>query len=120
MKARGAGRIRRYLHLGTGNYNRLYGAPVYLTLDLFTANDEIGTDVSDLFNSLTGYSHKTDFRRLLIAPKTMRAGLASLIERETALGSRGHLIFKANALEDKEIIQLLYQGFAGGRQEQLI
>jgi polyphosphate kinase len=111
--------IRRYLHLGTGNYNP-FTARLYTDVSLFTANDEIGTDVSDLFNSLTGYSHKADYRRLLVAPKTMRVGLASLIEREIALGSRGHLIFKANALECKEIIRLLYQASQAGVKVDLI
>ena len=96
--------IRRYLHLGTGNYNPAT-ARLYTDISLFTANEEIGSDASDLFNQLTGYSHKADFRRLLVAPLTMRSRLADLIRRETALGNRGHLIFKTNALEDKETIR---------------
>ncbi len=63
--------IRRYVHLGTGNYNPAT-ARLYTDVSLFTANEEIGTDASDLFNQLTGYSHKADFRRLLVAPLTMR------------------------------------------------
>jgi polyphosphate kinase len=111
--------IRRYLHLGTGNYNPAT-ARLYTDLSLFTANEEIGSDASDLFNQLTGYSHKADFRRLLVAPLTMRGRLADLIRRETALGARGHLIFKTNALEDKETIKLLYEASRAGVKVELI
>jgi polyphosphate kinase len=111
--------IRRYVHLGTGNYNPAT-ARLYTDLSLFTANEEIGSDASDLFNQLTGYSHKADFRCLLVAPLTMRARLADLIRRETALGERGHLIFKTNALEDKETIKLLYEASRAGVKVELI
>jgi polyphosphate kinase len=111
--------IRRYVHLGTGNYNPAT-ARLYTDLSLFTADAEIGADATDLFNYLTGYSHKSDFRRLLVAPVTMRCALADLIRRETALGERGHLIFKTNALEDKEIIKLLYQASRAGVRVELI
>ena len=111
--------IRRYVHLGTGNYNPAT-ARLYTDLSLFTANEEIGSDASDLFNQLTGYSHKADFRRLLVAPLILRARLADLIRRETALGNRGHLIFKTNALEDKETIKLLYEASRAGVKVELI
>lgn len=111
--------IRRYVHLGTGNYNPAT-ARLYTDLSLFTANEEIGTDASDLFNQLTGYSHKADFRRLLVAPQTMRNKLEELIRRETELGERGRLIFKTNALEDKETIQLLYEASRAGVKIDLI
>ena len=111
--------IRRYVHLGTGNYNPAT-ARLYTDISLFTANEEIGSDASDLFNQLTGYSHKADFRRLLVAPLTMRKRLADLIRRETALGERGHLIFKTNALEDKETIKLLYEASRAGVKVELI
>jgi polyphosphate kinase len=111
--------IRRYVHLGTGNYNPATGR-LYTDLSLFTANEEIGTDASDLFNQLTGYSHKADFRRLLVAPLTMRTRLKELIRREIALGPRGRLIFKTNALEDRDMIQLLYQASQAGVKIDLI
>jgi polyphosphate kinase len=111
--------IRRYVHLGTGNYNPAT-ARLYTDLSLFTANEEIGSDASDLFNQLTGYSHKADFRRLLVAPLTMRKKLAELIRREIRLGERGHLIFKTNALEDKETIKLLYEASRAGVKVELI
>jgi polyphosphate kinase len=111
--------IRRYVHLGTGNYNPATGR-LYTDLSLFTANEEIGMDASDLFNQLTGYSHKADFRRLLVAPLTMRTRLKELIRREIALGPRGRLIFKPNALEDRDIIQLLYEASQAGVRIDLI
>jgi polyphosphate kinase len=111
--------IRRYVHLGTGNYNPAT-ARLYTDVSLFTTNEEIGADASDLFNSLTGYSHKADFRRLLVAPMTMRGKLAELIQRETALGAKGRLIFKTNALEDKETIRLLYEASRAGVKIDLI
>jgi polyphosphate kinase len=111
--------IRRYVHLGSGNYNPATGR-LYTDLSLFTANEEIGTDASDLFNQLTGYSHKADFRRLLVAPLTMRKRLKELIRREIALGPRGRLIFKTNALEDRDMIELLYEASQAGVKIDLI
>jgi polyphosphate kinase len=111
--------IRRYVHLGTGNYNPTT-ARLYTDLSLFTADAHIGEDATDLFNYLTGYSHKSDFHRLLVAPVTLRRKFAELIKRETALGSRGLLIFKMNALEDKEMIRLLYEASRSGVKVELI
>jgi polyphosphate kinase len=111
--------IRRYVHLGTGNYNPTT-ARLYTDISLFTADPDIGADATDLFNYLTGYSHKSDFRRLLVAPVTMRKRIAELIQRETALGERGHLILKMNALEDKGMIRLLYQASRAGVKVDLI
>jgi polyphosphate kinase len=111
--------IRRYVHLGTGNYNPST-ARIYTDLSLFTADPDIGADATDLFNYLTGYSHKSDFRRLLVAPVTMRSAFSELIRRETALGNRGHLIFKMNALEDKGMIRLLYEASRAGVKVELI
>jgi polyphosphate kinase len=114
--------IRRYVHLGTGNYNP-GTARLYTDLSLFTANEVIGADVSNLFNYLTGYSAKTDFRKLLIAPTVMRPGMASLIRREIEWqksGQRGHLILKMNALEDAEMIRLLYEASQAGVQVDIL
>ena len=111
--------IRRYVHLGTGNYNPMT-ARLYTDLSLFTADPDIGADATDLFNYLTGYSHKSDFRKLLVAPVTLRKKMADLIRREIAFGSRGRLIFKMNALEDKEMIRLLYEASRAGVQVDLI
>jgi len=111
--------IRRYLHLGTGNYNPVT-ARLYTDFSMFTTDADIGADATDLFNYLTGYSHKADFRKLLVAPLTMRRRMADLIRRETALGPRGHLIFKMNALEDKAMIRLLYEASRAGVKIDLI
>ncbi len=111
--------IRRYLHLGTGNYN-VTTARLYTDLSFFTCNDDLGADATDLFNSLTGYSKKADYRKLLVAPVTMRDRIAALIRREIGHGANGHLIFKMNALEDKQMIQLLYEASRAGVKVDLI
>ena len=114
--------IRRYVHLGTGNYNPST-ARLYTDLGLFTCNEEIGADVSDLFNHLTGYSAKTSYRKLLVAPNSLRTGLERLIRREIERHQEhgdGHLIFKMNALEDAGMIHLLYEASQAGVQIDLI
>ena len=114
--------ISRYLHLGTGNYNPLT-ARVYTDLGLFTCNEEIGEDISDLFNHLTGYSAKKSYRKLLVAPHSIRSGLERLVhaemERHREHGD-GHLIFKMNALEDAGMVRLLYEASRAGVQIDLI
>ncbi len=115
-------RIRRYVHLSTGNYNALT-AHQYTDLGLFTCDDAIGADASDIFNYLTGYSGTRVFRRFLVAPINLRSGLESLIRREIdqqRCGKQGHLIFKINSLVDKPIIQLLYQASQQGVRIDLI
>jgi polyphosphate kinase len=114
--------IRRYVHLGTGNYNPLT-ARIYTDLSLFTCDDQTGADASDLFNYLTGYSAKNEYDKLLVAPITMRQRLEDLILRELELvrqGQKGHLILKMNALEDPEMIKLLYRASQGGVQVDLL
>ncbi|MBX9721653.1 MAG: polyphosphate kinase 1, partial [Candidatus Obscuribacterales bacterium] len=114
--------IRRYVHLGTGNYNP-FTAHLYTDIGLFTCDEEIGADATDLFNYLTGYSAKTDYRKLAIAPIGLRQRIEALIKREIRHqqhGERGHLIFKMNALVDQEIIQLLYEASRAGVQVDLL
>ncbi len=108
--------IRRYVHLGTGNYNPVT-AHLYTDIGLLTCDDEIGSDVTDLFNYLTGYSAKRDYRKLLVAPINLRERLVALIKREIEHqrnGEQGHLIFKFNALVDDQIIKLLYEASQAG------
>jgi len=108
--------IRRYVHLSTGNYNPAT-ARVYTDLSLFTADEDIGWDASDIFNYLTGYSGKDNYRKLLVAPLTMRARLEQLILREVEhqrAGKGGRLIFKTNALVDGPLISLLYKASQAG------
>ena len=99
-------------------------ARLYTDLGLFTCDEQIGADATDLFNYLTGYSAKTDFRKLLVAPVNLRHRLEALIRREIEHAERGgrrHLIFKMNALEDPEMIRLLYEASqAGVRMELLV
>lgn len=103
--------VRRYLHLGTGNYNPAT-ARLYTDLGLLTTDEEIGADASDLFNYLTGYSAKQEYRKLLVAPINLRQRLEAMIEREIENHRReggGRIIFKMNALVDCSIIKLLYR-----------
>ncbi|MBX9572972.1 MAG: polyphosphate kinase 1 [Candidatus Obscuribacterales bacterium] len=114
--------IKRYVHLGTGNYNPVT-AHFYTDTGLFTCDEEIGADVTDLFNYLTGYSAKTDYRKLAVAPINLRQRIEALIKREIRHqqhGERGHLIFKMNALVDQEMIELLYEASRAGVQVDLL
>src|SRR5216683_274180 len=106
----------RYVHLGTGNYNATT-ARVYEDLCLFTCSPEIGADASDLFNSLTGYSRQSSYRKLLVAPVSLRQGIVERIEREIRVQEEhghGRLIFKVNALVDPEMIRMLYRASQAG------
>jgi polyphosphate kinase len=97
------GGIRRYCHVGTGNYNR-DTARVYEDLGLLSADAALGADVGELFNSLTGYSHQAKYRKLLVAPGTMRPALLKLIRREAERGEAGRIVIKVNNLVDPEMI----------------
>ena len=114
--------LRRYVHLGTGNYNATT-ARIYTDLGLLTCNPELGADVSDLFNFLTGYSRQTHYRKLLVAPVELRPGIVRLIEREmahAASGRPGHIIIKVNACVDPQLIDLLYAASQAGVEIDLI
>ena len=113
---REGGRIRRYLHLGTGNYN-VWTATQYTDLDLFTADSLMGEDASELFNFLTGYALKETYESFLVAPNTIRPGFEALIRREiehAKAGRGGHMIFKANSLVDTKMARLLYEASSAG------
>ena len=114
--------IRRYIHLGTGNYNHIT-AKLYEDTGMFTCDEDIGADATDLFNYLTGYSSQRDFRKLLVAPQSLRRIFKELIEREIehqGAGKPAHLIFKINALVDKPFIKLLYKASQAGVKIDLI
>ena len=114
--------IRRYAHIGSGNYNS-QTARVYTDLGLFTAKPEVGADLTDLFNSLTGFSRQNSFRNLLVAPRNMRARFTEMIDREAEharRGKRARIIAKMNALVDAEIIQHLYDASRAGVDIDLI
>lgn len=116
------GGIKRYLHLGTGNYNAVT-ARIYTDFSLMTSDSDLGADATDLFNYLTGYSRQTRFRKMLVAPINLRQRMAQMIARETehALNGRpARLIFKMNALVDPEMINALYSASQAGVQIDLI
>lgn len=114
--------IRRYVHLGTGNYNPVT-ARGYTDMGLFTCGPEFGADVSELFNYLTGYSKQTKYRKLLVAPISLRSGLLALIEREIKKHKEqggGRLIFKMNHLVDPALIEALYRASESGVKVDLL
>jgi polyphosphate kinase len=114
--------IRRYVHLGTGNYNALT-ARIYTDFGFFTCEERIADDATHFFNAMTGYSRKNEPQELLVAPVNLRQRLEGLILREIALqekGEPGHLIFKMNALEDPQMIRLLYRASQAGVKVDLL
>lgn len=114
--------IRRYCHIGTGNYNPKT-ARLYEDVGLLTAAPEIGADLTDLFNSLTGYSRKAEYRNLLVAPYGVRAGIIARIEGEIEAARRGEsarIRMKANAIVDEQIIDALYRASQAGVPVQIV
>ena len=114
--------LRRYLHIGTGNYNPKT-AKVYTDIGILTCSPDYGADATDLFNYLTGFSRQASYRKFLVAPLTLRSGIEALIEREMNLSSPekpGRIIAKMNALVDPRIIQALYRASQKGVQIDLI
>ena len=113
---READSLRRYVHIGTGNYNPAT-ARIYTDLGLFTSNEQIGADATDLFNYLTGFSRQTEYRRLLVAPVNLRERMIALIEREISNHKEGRaarIIAKINSLTDTKIIRELYKASQAG------
>ena len=114
--------LRRYVHLGTGNYNAAT-ARLYADIGLFTCNEQIAEDASRLFNRLTGYAPDTRYSRLLVAPEYLQGALIGLIDNEIEVARRGgdaRLIFKMNQLEEDEMIRKLYQASQAGVRIDLI
>jgi polyphosphate kinase len=108
--------IRRYCHVGTGNYNPKT-ARIYEDLGLLTADPEIGADLTDLFNVLTGYSRQTEYRNLLVAPHSVRSGIVRRIEAEIShqqAGLGGSIQLKMNSIVDEEVIDALYRASRAG------
>ena len=121
VRQEGAG-IRRYVHLSTGNYNYVTST-AYEDIGLFTCDEAIAEDATELFNFLTGYSSKRGYRKLWIAPINLRQQLEDHIHREiehAAKGNPARLIFKVNSLVDPKIIQLLYQASQAGVRVDLL
>ena len=114
--------IRRYCHIGTGNYNSKT-ARLYEDVGLLTADPDIGADLTDLFNSLTGYSRKDSYRNLLVAPRGVRKGIIERIEREIAAkqdGAEAGIRIKANALVDEQVIDALYRASQAGVRVEVV
>jgi polyphosphate kinase len=116
------GKIHRYVHIGTGNYNSKT-AKLYTDLGLLSCREELGADLTDLFNYLTGFSKQKSFRKLLVAPVTLRDRMVALIQREIEhcqAGHEGRIIAKMNALIDPGIIKALYEASQAGVQIDLM
>ncbi len=115
-------KIRRYVHIGTGNYNPKT-ARLYTDLGLFSCREDLGADLTDLFNYLTGYSHQSSFRKLLVAPITLRQRMLEMIEREIEhcnQGGSGRIVAKMNSLVDQPVMQSLYRASQAGVKIDLI
>ncbi len=111
--------IRRYCHIGTGNYNPKT-ARLYEDVGLLTADPAVGSDLTQLFNLLTGFARDPEFSKLLISPTTIRPGIAELIANEAALGAEGHIVLKMNSLVDAALIDSLYAASQAGTRVDLI
>lgn len=116
------GHIRRYVHVGTGNYNHRT-ARLYTDVGLLSCRDDLGADLTDLFNYLTGYSRQYTYRKLLVAPVNLRDRMTAMIQREAENARNGHparIVAKMNALVDDRIIAALYKASQAGVQIDLI
>jgi polyphosphate kinase len=114
--------VRRYVHVGTGNYNPKT-ARIYEDLGLLTTESQLGADVTHLFNYLTGYSRKRHYKSLIVSPHSTRARVVDMIERETEISSPdspGRIILKMNSLVDEVVIDALYRASQGGVDVDLI
>jgi polyphosphate kinase len=111
--------LRRYCHIGTGNYNGKT-ARIYEDLGMITCDPDIGADSTQLFNHLTGYSRSDEYRTLLVAPRDLRPQLLDLIEHESSYGDDGHITLKCNAIADPEIVEALYAASAAGTRIDLL
>ncbi len=105
--------IRRYCHVGTGNYNPKT-AHLYEDIGLFSSDEDLGHDLTDLFNHLTGYSHQGEYRKLLVAPTHLRAALTERIAAQAALGADGRIVMKMNSLVDTALIDTFYAASQAG------
>jgi polyphosphate kinase len=114
--------IRRYCHIGTGNYNSKT-ARLYEDIGLLTADPDIGADLTDLFNTLTGYSRKVSYRNLLVAPHGIRLGFIERVNREIAAQletGNGHIRLKMNSLVDEQVIDALYRASQAGVRVEVV
>jgi polyphosphate kinase len=116
------GQLRRYCHIGTGNYHPKT-ARIYEDFGLLTADTEVAADLTDLFNVLTGYSRQTAYRRLLVAPHGVRAGIVERVEREIEHARSGvpaYVQIKVNSIVDEELVDALYRASQAGVEVDLV
>jgi polyphosphate kinase len=113
------GQIRRYWHIGTGNYNPKT-ARIYEDIGVLSSDSDIGVDLNDLFNYLTGYSRHTEYRKLIVAPHSVRSRLIELIGEQSALGRDGYIRLKMNGLVDTTVIDALYDASRAGTRVDLL
>jgi polyphosphate kinase len=121
VRREGSG-LRRYVHIGTGNYNPRT-ARSYTDLGLLSCRPELGADVTDLFNVLTGLSRQRDFRRLLVAPHSLRSRFLELVDREVGHAAVGHdarIVLKVNAIVDEQVIDALYRASQAGVKVEIV
>jgi polyphosphate kinase len=111
--------LRRYCHIGTGNYNSKT-ARLYEDVGFLTCDPAVGADVTQLFNHLTGYSRAVEFQSLLVAPRELRSSLVDLIEHEMTFGNDGHITVKLNSLTDPGMVEALYRASKAGVRVDLI
>jgi polyphosphate kinase len=111
--------IRRYCHIGTGNYNSST-ARLYEDIGILTASPALGEDLTDLFNFLTGYSRQETYRQLIVAPLAVRSRIIELIKNEISHGSAGRIVWKLNNLVDAQVIDALYAASRAGVQIDLV
>src|SRR5690606_3689277 len=107
--------LRRYCHVGTGNYNSKT-ARLYEDIGFFTCDNDIGADAAQLFNHLTGYSRSEEYRTLLVAPRDLRPQLLDLIEHESTFGAEGRIAIQCNSIADVTMAEALYAASAAGVQ----
>ena len=114
-----SGSLRRYVHIGTGNYNSVT-ARVYEDIGFFTSEPEIGRDATELFNFLTGYAQAPEYQSLLVAPHRLKDRIIALIRKESSFGERGRITMKMNSISDPDVIEALYQASQVGVRIDLI
>ena len=111
--------LRRYCHIGTGNYNSKT-ARIYEDIGVITCDPDIGADCAQLFNHLTGYSRAHDYKTLLVAPRDLRRQLIDLIEHEASFGTEGEIVMKCNSIADEEVAEALYAASNAGVRIELL
>ena len=114
-----SGALRRYVHIGTGNYNSTT-ARIYEDIGYFTSEAEVGRDATELFNFLTGYAHAPEYQTLLVAPHRLKPRMIQLIDKEATFGDRGKITMKMNSISDPDVIEALYRASQAGVKVELI